>query len=137
MIEIAEQGSQAVLPLPAEEIAGLPAREQIGLEPRDGGACLVRGRQHSARVAFGLDEQPLVIALKQEEGLRVAGDDIDEPASLIRGQCLAGGGPTYECERRFQFGGVLLKALAVDGVAADQMLTQRSRGPDPELSAAL
>ena len=113
LIEIAEQSGQTVLALAAEEIAGLAAREQIGLEPCNGGACLVRGRQHASWVAFGLDEQPLVIALQQEEGLRVAGDDIDEPAPLVSGQRLAGRGPAYECERRLQFGSVLLEALAV------------------------
>ena len=73
--------------------------------------------------------------MQQQEGLGVAGDDIHQPAPLIGGQRLAGGGLAHELQRRFQLTGVLLKALAVEGVAAGEVFLEGPGGPLAKMHA--
>ena len=46
---------------------GIATRLQIGLEPCNGGTRIIHRRQHAAWITPGLDQQPLVIALQQQE----------------------------------------------------------------------
>ena len=67
--------------------------------------------------------------------MRVAGDHIHQPAALIGGQRLARGSLLHQLQRRFQFGGVLLEAFAIQAEALGQMLAQHPGGPLAEARA--
>lgn len=136
LVQIAKQSGKRVLPFASEQIGRLAALHQVGLQRANVGPRLIDARQFAAADSFRLDEQPLVVPLQQQEGLREAGNDVDQAAALRGGQLVSRSRLAHQRQRGLQFPGVLFKALAVQRVAADEVFAQGSGSPDPELGAA-
>ena len=113
LVEVPQNGFEPCFLLLPEQSACLAARDQIPLEHRDAGAGLGDGGQQAAGGSFRLGQQPFVVALQQQEGSGVAGDDINQAAALVAGEGLAAGGLADEREGCFQFPRVLLEASAM------------------------
>lgn len=67
--------------------------------------------------------------MEEQEGLGVAGDDLDQTSSGVDLQIWALHGFAHEEKRRFQFPGVGFEALPVQGVPLGQVLAQGAGGP--------
>src|SRR6185312_16093196 len=129
LIEIAEQGGKPVFTLAAEELGCLAACDQVGLQLTDRATCFRHLGQRATPYPLRLDQQPAVVALQQQERLRVPRDDVHQTAALVASQRLPGGRLAHQGERRFQLASVLLETLSIEGVASDQVLAQDAGCP--------
>jgi len=84
----------------------------------------------------GFGQQAFIIALQEQEGLGVAGDDLDQPSSGVDLQVWAVHGFAHEEKRCLQFPGVGFEALSVQGVTLGQVLAQSSGGPLAEVGCS-
>ena len=91
-------------------------------------------RQLAARVAARVGEQAFVVALQPQEGLRVAHHDLGQAAAGVVRQFGVRQRAAHQQQRGFELARVVLEALAVEGVAAGEVVL-RMRGPLAEADA--
>ena len=122
LVQIAKERSESVAAGLGEQLGRLASLHQLGLELFQSGHGLVGLGEVAARLAGWLLKQPLVVALEPEKGPGVVAEDFYKPLAGLGIQRGRGCSLADKMEGRFQFPGVFLKTMAVDGIAPGQVL---------------
>ena len=137
LFQVAPNSCERFAALAPKQVGGLAASHQVRFEPVDPAERVIQRRHHPAGAACRRIQQSFVIALQPEKGLRVTGNHIDQAAPLVGGQCIARCGLFHQLQCRFQLGGVLLKALAVESVALGEVFAQDACCPLAEAGGSI